>query len=379
MGTVRFLLALWVVVAHSRGSTLFGIPLFSGTTAVQCFYVISGFLITMILNERAEYRSLWNFYVSRYLRLWPVYIIVAAVALFTVKWDLFATLPSVASPSAIAFIVFSNLALFFQDWFLFLRFDGGQLAFTSRFAAGPPPAVYQFLLVPQYWSIGVELTFYAIAPFCCRHWRRLALLLALGLCVRLYLGTLGLSLDPWSYRFAPAEMMLFAAGGLAYFLGRSAYATFPAGTRNTGLLCLVAFVALTFGAKIISPSLPARHDYYSHLLMLANPEVVAFTVLAVAPLFYATRGSRLDDFLGELSYPMYVVHILVGELLARWAAHWMDGGNAVYTALAILVSAGLVFAVIRPIDRYRKRFGARDPRTEGSARRTEPQIVNAAA
>jgi peptidoglycan/LPS O-acetylase OafA/YrhL len=61
MGTVRFLLALWVVVAHGSGSALFGITLFSGTTAVQCFYVISGFLITLILNERAEYRSLLNF------------------------------------------------------------------------------------------------------------------------------------------------------------------------------------------------------------------------------------------------------------------------------------------------------------------------------
>jgi peptidoglycan/LPS O-acetylase OafA/YrhL len=31
---------------------------------------------------------LTNFYVSRYLRLWPSYIVVAILTLFWVKWEL---------------------------------------------------------------------------------------------------------------------------------------------------------------------------------------------------------------------------------------------------------------------------------------------------
>jgi hypothetical protein len=64
MGTVRFLLALCVVVTHSPGSALLGFPLLNGITAVQCFYVISGFLITMVLNERPEYQNPRNFYLA---------------------------------------------------------------------------------------------------------------------------------------------------------------------------------------------------------------------------------------------------------------------------------------------------------------------------
>ena len=44
-------------------------------------YVISGFLITMILNERKHYRLVGNFFLSRYLQLWPVYAIVAPASI----------------------------------------------------------------------------------------------------------------------------------------------------------------------------------------------------------------------------------------------------------------------------------------------------------
>jgi peptidoglycan/LPS O-acetylase OafA/YrhL len=54
MGTVRFLLALSVVVTHSPSDSLLGIHFLNASTAVQSFYVISGFLITMVLNERTE-------------------------------------------------------------------------------------------------------------------------------------------------------------------------------------------------------------------------------------------------------------------------------------------------------------------------------------
>jgi peptidoglycan/LPS O-acetylase OafA/YrhL len=69
MGIVRFLLALCVVVTHAPGGTILGVRLLSGIVAVQAFYVISGFLITMILNERKQYGLIGNFCLSRYLRL----------------------------------------------------------------------------------------------------------------------------------------------------------------------------------------------------------------------------------------------------------------------------------------------------------------------
>src|SRR5258707_11355721 len=108
MGTVRFLLALSVVVGHS-GAKFFGVHLFDGASAVQCFYMISGFLITMVLNERKGYRSLGNFYLSRFFRLWPVYIVVAAASLMLLNREgMFDQLPKVAVWPSIVFIWFAN-------------------------------------------------------------------------------------------------------------------------------------------------------------------------------------------------------------------------------------------------------------------------------
>lgn len=89
MGTLRFLLALCVVVTHAPGSKIFGHSLLNGITAVQGFYVISGFLITMVLNTRAEYRDVSQFYLSRYLRLWPAYAVVALLTLVILKGSAF--------------------------------------------------------------------------------------------------------------------------------------------------------------------------------------------------------------------------------------------------------------------------------------------------
>src|SRR5689334_11765724 len=131
MGTLRFLLALCVVVVHAPGSKLFGHSLLTGITAVQGFYIVSGFLITFVLNTRDEYRDTTNFYLSRYLRLWPAYLVVAVLALVLIqKGRWFAGLAELNLP-ALLFVVASNATLLFQDIFLFLAVDHGALYPTA--------------------------------------------------------------------------------------------------------------------------------------------------------------------------------------------------------------------------------------------------------
>ena len=73
MGLIRFLLAMSVVAAHSApilGSTLVG-----GKIAVQSFFLISGFYISLILNEKypAGLQGNLLFYGNRFLRIYPIY------------------------------------------------------------------------------------------------------------------------------------------------------------------------------------------------------------------------------------------------------------------------------------------------------------------
>lgn len=100
------------------------------------------------------------------------------------------------------FLILTNIGLFLQDTVLFLGLDQitGNLFFTENFRLCKP-VVSNFLLVPQAWTIGIELTFYLIAPFIVR--RRLSSILlwiVASLSFRIILYYRGLDFD----RSAPA-------------------------------------------------------------------------------------------------------------------------------------------------------------------------------
>jgi peptidoglycan/LPS O-acetylase OafA/YrhL len=357
MGTVRFLLALSVVVTHANGGTLFGYTIFSGVTAVQCFYVISGFLITMRLNEAKGYESVANFYLSRYLRLWPAYIVVALPALiFFMRPAMFSALPTVAGPFEIFAIWFANITLFFQDWFLFFRLENGHFVPTASFQAEPGIPLWRFLLVPQAWTLGIELTFYAIAPFVCRRWWSVTLLLLFGLTSRLIVAQYQPVIDPWIYRFAPSEMLLFGAGGLAYFAGRHIFPSWPRTTRVLCVFAVLAFLLLVFAHSLF---VNVGLVQVSAALLLTYPLVLVFMVLTASPLFYGTRNNRLDRDLGELSYPMYISHILVVQIFVVYVPESVQWGNALYVLAVLALSQLLVLFIIKPVDRgFRGRLGS---------------------
>ncbi|HZT87362.1 MAG TPA: acyltransferase [Stellaceae bacterium] len=367
MGLIRFLLALSVVVAHAPSQKLMGFTLLSGVTAVQAFYIISGFLITMILNERKEYRSPFNFYLSRYLRLWPPYIVVALITLVVAKWRMeFVDLAKMDFVTQ-AFLWFSNVTLLLQDWFCFLRADNGHLSFTVSFGAAPPPLIVYYLLAPQCWTLGVEMSFYVVAPFVCRRWWGAVGLFGFGLAARVAIAQWQPPLqDPWLYRFAPAEMMLFASGSLSYFLGT--YCDRRARPRKIiPAACMTLLSGLILANDYAMPWLAAHLPMYWPRLYLMNGPVLVLVAAACPFLFKISRASRIDDFLGELSYPIYVSHwFLRGEAIEHLSAPW-DAGSLVYVAGVIAFSVLLLVCVVFPVDRIRARFGARVPGTDRAA------------
>ena len=74
MGTFRFLLAMSVTLGHF--GTVWGYHIMNGRMAVQCFFMISGFLISLVLSQKydpgtADGRAL--FYTNRALRFFVPY------------------------------------------------------------------------------------------------------------------------------------------------------------------------------------------------------------------------------------------------------------------------------------------------------------------
>ena len=79
MGIIRFILAITIVFVHSPWQ---GLNLFVGSTnALRLFFMISGFLISYVLIEKKSYSTTKAFYINRYLRLYPLYLIVAILSI----------------------------------------------------------------------------------------------------------------------------------------------------------------------------------------------------------------------------------------------------------------------------------------------------------
>lgn len=374
MGFLRTLLALSVVLDHLGGS--YADQLVGGRLAVQLFYVISGFLISFVLTATDHYQgAVGKFYANRFLRLFPIYLAVAAMTLMAhmLSGGAFFRFYDALPFSAELFLVLSNIFIMGQDWLMFFGIQNSALAFTGSFAHSEVP-LYQGLLVPQAWTLGVEMSFYLVAPFVLGSPRRLLVLLAASLALRGVLIATGIGLsDPWTYRFFPTELALFLIGSLSHqvLLPRMKAWTLRVNRLpELGTAALFVYSLLHFSIGMN----PTVRDGLAVMLFAA--------LLPLAFLFQSRH--RLDKAIGELSYPIYICHTLV-IMAFSWLLH--DVQQHQPTLFAALVIAGCIgFSALLngliadPVERLRSRLrtdaGAASSGTAADARR-RPQATPA--
>jgi len=342
MGAIRFTLALSVAVWHLPGAPF---RLLNAAVAVLAFFIISGFYMAMVLTEK--YPAAKSFYAARFLRLYPAY---AAVAAFMIAWFVLTNSPTAfttrlpVSLAEQAVLAFLNVAVVGQDFYEFSRNAFGSGNFLNA----------QWMLVGQAWSLSSEIFFYCLAPFVVRSAPRTMALLVLALATRWALiGLLGLSSPIWGYFFFPGTLCMFLLGCLAYH----AHIGMRSRLRRSlgyGLLALwVAWmVHASATAGIVMPNDPQSGMdgpgfWMFYLLFAASVPIV----------FAATKDDRLDRAIGELSYPLYLVHgIVQGAIFFKFGAPqghvgWMIAAVSASVIVAIL----LRIFVERPVESLRQR------------------------
>jgi peptidoglycan/LPS O-acetylase OafA/YrhL len=352
MGTLRTIFAIAVVLMHSWP---FGLLLVGGRNAVQLFYIISGFLISYVLTERKSYAAVGTFYVNRYLRLYPVYFCVACVALAVnlLANPSFADVYREIPASAKALLILSNSVLFGQDWVMFAAVKAGHLVPSSNFEDSDV-LLHQGLLVPQAWTLGVELSFYVLAPFVLPRRKLIWGLLFASFMLRAYLIHIGIgSSDPWTYRFFPTELALFLCGSLAHQV------LLPAYERTLGDKAGAAATAATLFLVVVS----LAYSWLPGSLHLKSLLLFACFIFLIPLTFLFQNRYSFDRKIGELSYPIYICHMLVvfaaSNLLE--ATHRADVVvRTIITVVATVIFAALLNACIAvPLEKVRLRFKGR--------------------
>ena len=318
LNLVRAYAALAVIVWHEHQfHVLYHIPIadqffgflyhifIRGDDAVMLFFVLSGFLITYLLlaeHRRTGTIAVGKFYVRRILRIWPLYYLLVLLGFLMI-------------PLCV-------------EWKHY-RFNYHDANFVSRlicYVLLAPNVAYALwpdaIPIAHLWSIGVEEQFYLLWPALMKgmaRWTLWVILGVIGIKVGLYLAeayyreaTFNWRRGVWTpalHRFflinANLRLDCMAIGGLAAYIAFHVRGTARRIIYHpvTALLALGAFGYLAYtGFRAITPygGLGIVGLYAAMILCAAgNP--------GLSPKWIP----KPLDFLGRISYGLYMYHVPV--------------------------------------------------------------------
>ncbi|MFT4060514.1 MAG: acyltransferase [Legionella sp.] len=305
LGIIRFFLASCVILFHLTAK----IPVL-GNFAVNFFYVISGYLITLILNK-TYYFDFKRFFLNRFLRLYPVYFfflifgstiifLAPATKQFHQSWT------SVFQPGD----VWGNLFIF--PW-----------AFLSDHAVFNPFALFtnnypgdfdgtRFRIITSSWSVAVELICYALLWFyTARGWRQSVIAIVVAGIYHLYALKLFTTLEIIYFPFL-AAMLPFSIGTFGFFavefLKEKGYLlSFSEITQIS--LCFIAIGLFLLNWYVYCLIQPARGHLFFYYL---NNVIAIVIVILFANSTLTGKIAHWAKWLGDLSYPMFLCQYFAG-------------------------------------------------------------------
>lgn len=344
MGLIRLFLAIAVVLAHN-GIQLAGID---GSLSVSAFFVISGFYMALVLNEKYQ-NNIAGFYGARFLRLWPSYIIVFSAVLIFIE----PMTPSIyASTSAAIATWASAITMFFYNvlwWFGVDAATGKIVFYAAERVSTDGPAFVNATHMEHMWSVGVEITFYMIAPFIARKPKVILISFGAAFLAHLLIMSNLYPIFPLQGRSATNFFWLFLLGMSSYWVWVKCRPTLDSLAFSATWLSL-AGVALTILCI-------AGLQKYTGNQYVSAGYFVLFAA-GLIPVFQATKPSKLDQAIGNLSYPIYLVHWpIVSLLIVNHRGNW--GWSLLIVGISLICSMVLYFCIDKQVEKFRRRLANR--------------------
>jgi len=314
---LRFVAALLVIVHHIEQqqlylgrATYYKVPAVQriGDEGVTLFFVLSGFLITYLLlleQEQFGQVAVGKFYGRRALRIWPLYYAVVLLGLLVVLYD--------AGQNATAI----------NHWF-------EKAALYAFFLPNAAVVLYGGLpYAVQAWSIGTEEQFYLIWPWLVR-WAGRRILSAVGGVLLVLL--LAKRLVVFGFHTAqpdPGPVLSFAFNFLYYFrLEGLVIGAVPAvllfQRRDAVLRRLIARPVQWLVLLVVISLLAWGQQFSLHEEVYATLFAVLILNLAAAQRPIIRLEARWLDYLGKLSYGLYMLHPIVIALVLHFFGPWAD-------------------------------------------------------
>lgn len=350
LGALRFFLATCVVLFH-----LTQLVPHIGILAVNFFYVISGYLITLILNESYQF-GFARFAANRFLRLYPTYFVLALLAAVLHQHTFGAIGSSPFHPSWSGDLqsgdAWGNALIFpwaiLSDPLVHVTSQGS--IFYSE--------VLRYRLIPSTWSVGVEITCYFLLwLFCARNvwFAVLTFLSAIAWHSLVYFSEMDIA---FNYYPVTAALLPFSLGAISYFIAKKINSNYYVQFLES-LQSQVLLLSLMIGLFIANwyLSLDVPNGLFRSKSFYLNNLIAMGTVIA----FHKSKTSGLTDkickWLGDLSYPVFLAHYLGAYI--GWHLIGMPANNRGWDIfiigfpITLLLSVAIVIFVDRPVSKLR--------------------------
>lgn len=333
---LRFIAALLVIISHiEQFKWIYGIDSYLekvraeiGHLSVVLFFVLSGFLITylLLIEEKTTTNiNIKNFYIRRMLKTWPLYFLIIIIALFILPHFSFFTVPGFSKD-----IILDNLTL---KVFLYATFFANLV--LSFFGAIPYAA--------HTWSIGTEEQFYLVWPAIIKAIKNNRILLMIA--VVIIYNIIKEIVNSHYSDFLPYKEILvafwngfsidcMATGGL--FAVLSFYDNKILKIIQNRLFFYIILL-FTFFLLIISFH-PVYHDACYSLLF-----GIIILNFAKTKNIYLSLENRLFNFLGKISYGLYMYHPIAIVITLKIGLYTNILTNYFFYPFAIMLTIAIAY------------------------------------
>jgi len=336
-GFYRTVLAIMVVALHVGG-----IPVIGGY-AVFGFYILSGYLMTFILHESYGYQfsGLIKYATNRFLRIYPMYwvsILLSCILIYVVGEPFAQNVEKgLQYPPSIVDIIKNIFILF--------------------------PTLETARLTPPAWALTIELFFYTLIGLGLSRTKRIV---SIWLLLSILYHIIAYSYHFDRYFTVFAASLPFATGAFIYHFKDEMFLLFS--SLNTSIKRYLPIITLLFIPLncYIGVMMDAPYSLFFYINYLLCSLMVLFLIKINISSFIS---KETDQWLGEFSYPIYLIHYQV-MLLILFILQALGVQGEAPNMILFLISLPFIFALSwfmiikleRPIEYLRAKIKQSRPR-----------------
>lgn len=334
-GLFRYYLAVMVCISHLMPWEF----MHFGIYAVLAFFTLSGYLITLSYKQHysKQEAGLARFYVNRFMRVYPAYFLILMISIvFVLFW------PEEAFKANERFTWPANSFDWFSNFFVAsLTYPNG-VRTTST-------------IVPPAWSLGIELTIWFFIPFFLKYKKLGAAWVIFSFMAFFYL-TLPEHSFLMRYYSIVGNSICFVIGFLmCLYYTNIRHFEVP---KWAGYAVLVLYPLVYPVSFVFWDTIDAQLNSGMYLFIPIN-------TIAIIVLSNIKRDpskvliNKLDEFLGDVSYPLFLCHILCGGFILLLFPEGFEQRTMPYFIVSFILSNIVAALMVLVVEENVKKIRAK--------------------